>query len=206
MISSWNGYTFTNFPTSKPDGGFMLMNLAEGNYRRQLYTAYNNPNLYSRYNYYSGTTVTWSPWRTLAFTDSTVANANSLGGKAAAQYVTTDTTQTISGVKTFTSKVVLKSICTASMGWADSNAPRLEFHNANSTQNIAFVLTDYDVYRAPAGLKLVGNQGNEWLEAPRFVKTGGTASQFLKADGSVDSRALWCLTHSKSPQQWHRSI
>lgn len=100
--SSWNGYTFTNFPTSKPQGGFMLMNLAEGGYRRQLYTAYNNPNLYVRYNYFNGTAVTWSPWRTFAFTDSTVANADKLGGKAAAQYVTTDTTQTISGAKTFT--------------------------------------------------------------------------------------------------------
>lgn len=183
--SSWNGYTFTNFPTSKPQGGFMLMNLAEGNYRRQLYAAYNNPNLYVRYNYFNGTAVTWSPWHELAFIDSTVANANSLGGKAAAQYVTTDTAQTISGVKTFTSKVVLKGACTPNMGWADINAPRLEFHNADSSQAVGFILTDYDSYRVPAGLKLVGNQGNEWLEAPRFVKTGGTDMQLLRADGGV---------------------
>ena len=160
--SSWNGYTFTNFPTSKPQGGFMLMNLAEGGYRRQLYTAYNNPNLYVRYYYFNGTAVTWSPWRTLAFTDSTVANANSLGGKAAAQYVTTDTAQTISGVKTFKGEQMFV-------------ATGLSYADPWTGINCA--------------IKVTGKIGiTDSVKAASFIKFGGTASQFLMADGSVTTK------------------
>lgn len=109
--------------------------------------------------------------------------------EADGKYVNLTGAQTISGVKTFSSKVILKSTTSASMGYADANAPRLEFHNVDSTQNLALIFTDYDSYRAPAGLKIIGNQGNEWLEAPRFIKSGGTSTQFLKADGSVDGTA-----------------
>ena len=181
--SSWNGYTFTNFPTSKPQGGFMLMNLAEGNYRRQLYTAYNNSNLYVRYYYFNGTAVTWSPWRTLAFTDSTVANANSLGGKAAAQYVTTDTAQEITGIKTFTNYTKIEQALMF------KGAPDGVYFatSANGNLNIS-AHTNYSYvknigYITPSGSLTMGS----------FIKSGGTAAQFLKADGSVDSRAFLVL-------------
>lgn len=181
--SSWNGYTFTNFPTSKPQGGFILMNLAEGNYRRQLYTAYNNPNLYVRYYYFNGTAVTWSPWRTLAFTDSTVANANSLGSKAAAQYVTTDTVQEITGAKTFTNYTKIEQALMF------KGAPDGVYFatSANGNLNIS-AHTNYSYvknigYITPSGSLTMGS----------FIKSGGTAAQFLKADGSVDSRAFLVL-------------
>ena len=181
--SSWNGYTFTNFPTSKPQGGFMLMNLAEGNYRRQLYTAYNNSNLYVRYYYFNGTAVTWSPWRTFAFTDSTVANANSLGGKAAAQYVTTDTVQEITGIKTFTNYTKIEQALMF------KGAPDGVYFatSANGNLNISahtnYLWVKNIGYIRPSGSLTMGS----------FVKSGGTASQFLKADGSVDSRAFLVL-------------
>lgn len=183
--SSWNGYTFTNFPTSKPQGGFMLMNLAEGNYRRQIYTAYNNPNLYVRYYYFNGTIVTWSPWRTLAFTDSTVANANSLGGIAAGDYVTRISDQTISGVKTFTTYVKhTMPVMFKPDGITDGLY--LSPNNAGGININAHKSWSYT-----ASVAQITNAGG--FIGSSFVKSGGTAAQFLKADGSVDSRAFLVL-------------
>ena len=181
--SSWNGYTFTNFPTSKPQGGFMLMNLAEGNYRRQLYAAYNNPNLYVRYYYFNGTATTWSPWHTLAFTDSTVANANSLGGIAAGDYVTRNGDQKIGGVKTFTNCTKIEQALMF------KGAPDGVYFatSANGNLNISahtnYLWVKNIGYIRPSGSLTMGS----------FIKSGGTAAQFLKADGSVDSRAFLVL-------------
>lgn len=181
--SSWNGYTFTNFPTSKPQGGFMLMNLAEGNYRRQLYTAYNNSNLYVRYYYFNGTAVTWSSWRTFAFTDSTVANADKLGGKAAAQYVTTDTVQNITGIKTFTNYTKIEQALMFKGG------PDGIYFSPNDNGNLA--INTHTNYLWVKNIGYIRPSGS--LTMGSFIKSGGTAAQFLKADGSVDSRAFLVL-------------
>lgn len=181
--SSWNGYTFTNFPTSKPQGGFMLMNLAEGNYRRQLYTAYNNSNLYVRYYYFNGTAVTWSPWRTLAFTDSTVANADKLGGIAAADYVTRNGDQKIGGVKIFTTYVKNEM---ASMFKAGSDGIYFAPHTDGSLR-----INTHTNYSYTGYIGRISQDGS--LTMGSFIKSGGTAAQFLKADGSVDSRAFLVL-------------
>ena len=47
--------------------------------------------------------------------------------------------------------------------------PKLQFTAANGSQPVALVYTDFDAYRPPAGLKLMGNQGGEWFEAPRVI-------------------------------------
>jgi hypothetical protein len=46
---------------------------------------------------------------------------------------------------------------------------KLQFAAANGSQPVALVYTDFDTYRPPAGLKLMGNQGGEWLEAPLLI-------------------------------------
>lgn len=61
--------------------------------------------------------------------------------------------------------------------------PRLRFDNSDSSQTVSFIFTDYDSYRAPAGIKLVGNQGNEWFEAPKLIKTGSSDSYVLLGGG-----------------------
>ena len=49
-------------------------------------------------------------------------------------------------------------------------------------QPVSIVYTSYDSYRAPAGLKVMGNQGGEWFEAPNIYCTtlyiGGSAITF----------------------------
>lgn len=46
---------------------------------------------------------------------------------------------------------------------------KLQFAAANGSQPVALVYTDFDAYRPPAGLKLMGNQGGEWFEAPLLI-------------------------------------
>ena len=62
-----NTSTWSNFPTGKPAGGFGLLNITEGGYRRQIFGTYANPHLYTRYQYYSNG-VYWSGWSTIALT------------------------------------------------------------------------------------------------------------------------------------------
>lgn len=64
-MNTWTDTTFTNFPTSKPAGGFMLMVLKEGSYLRQIYSSYNDSHLYQRYQYFSGGKK-WSGWLKIA--------------------------------------------------------------------------------------------------------------------------------------------
>lgn len=50
-----------------------------------------------------------------------------------------------------------------------SAPPKLVFSAANGSQQVAFVYTDFDAYRPPAGIRLMGNQGGEWFEAPWII-------------------------------------
>lgn len=58
-----------------------------------------------------------------------------------------------------------------------------------SASNITAAIgsTTYAPYNADGYLPLSGGTLTGNLTAPKFIKTGGTSSQFLKADGSVDS-------------------
>ncbi|WP_370788604.1 hypothetical protein [Bacteroides nordii] len=121
-----------------------------------------------------------------------------------ANYVTLNTAQSITGIKTFIGNnfnfyhedgylnIVQKSSYTG--GWARG----LNFKNDNDTQyaviggygnantfNYVYIGQSYDsrwITFASTGVK-----SSVDLEATKFKKTGGTSAQFLKADGSVDS-------------------
>jgi hypothetical protein len=120
------------------------------------------------------------------------------------KYVTLNTAQSITGIKTFIGSnfnfyhedgylnIVQKSSYTG--GWARG----LNFKNDNNVQyaviggygnantfNYVYIGQSYDsrwITFASTGVK-----SNVDLEATKFKKTGGTSTQFLKADGSVDS-------------------
>lgn len=83
---------------------------------------------------------------------------------------------------TVTGNIILKGSTNADMTNANIH-PRLRFDNRDSSQTVSFIFTDYDSYRAPAGIKLVGNQGNEWFEAPKLIKTGSSDSYVLLGGG-----------------------
>lgn len=83
---------------------------------------------------------------------------------------------------TVTGNIILKGSTNADMTNANIH-PRLRFDSSDSSQTVSFIFTDYDSYRAPAGIKLVGNQGNEWFEAPKLIKTGSSDSYVLLGGG-----------------------
>lgn len=83
---------------------------------------------------------------------------------------------------TVTGNIILKGSTNVDMTNANIH-PRLRFDNGDSSQTVSFIFTDYDSYRAPAGIKLVGNQGNEWFEAPKLIKTGSSDSYVLLGGG-----------------------
>lgn len=117
----------------------------------------------------------WTAIKTFAFLDDTVANANSLGGKAASQYVTTDTAQTISGAKTFSNGFILNT----DTSWPDSDRS-IPFGVHGTPSTIRFYWVD-------ANKGLTFNPSTGTLKAASFVKRGGTSSQVLMADGSVQT-------------------
>lgn len=55
--------------------------------------------------------------------------------------------------------------------WNSAN-PKILFGNAENGQKVALIYNDYDGQRAPAGITVAGEQGNEYFEAPRLFESG----------------------------------
>lgn len=72
---------------------------------------------------------------------------------------------------TMTGNIILKGGTSTDMTYAGNVHPYIRFDNSDSSQNVSLIFTDYDAYRSPAGIKLVGNQGNEWFEAANIYAT-----------------------------------
>lgn len=119
-----------------------------------------NSNVWVRF----GTGTSWEAWKQLATTGWADGKFLPLAGG------------------TVTGNIILKGSTNANMTNANIH-PRLRFDNSDSSQTVSFIFTDYDSYRAPAGIKLVGNQGNEWFEAPKLIKTGSSDSYVLLGAG-----------------------
>lgn len=119
-----------------------------------------NSNVWVRF----GTGTSWEAWKQLATTGWADGKFLPLAGG------------------TVTGNIILKGSTNTDMTNANIH-PRLRFDNSDSSQTVSFIFTDYDPYRAPAGIKLVGNQGNEWFEAPKLIKTGSSDSYVLLGGG-----------------------
>ena len=119
-----------------------------------------NSNVWVRF----GTGTSWEAWKQLATTGWADGKFLPLAGG------------------TVTGNIILKGSTNADMTNANIH-PRLRFDNSDSSQTVSFIFTDSDSYRAPAGIKLVGNQGNEWFEAPKLIKTGSSDSYVLLGGG-----------------------
>lgn len=73
-MNTWDGTSFTNFPKGKPAGGFSLLVLREGGYKKQIYSDYGDNHLYTRTQHYSNG-IKWNNWSTVALTTDNVASA-----------------------------------------------------------------------------------------------------------------------------------
>lgn len=172
--SGWNAW---DAPTQN---WYSVIKLNHGNgdtyYSRVLAFDFHTDNIYT-HRKQNGTDY---GWRTLAFTDSTVANANSLGGIAAGDYVTRNGDQKIGGVKTFTTYVKNEM---ASMFKAGSDG----IYFAPNTDGSLRINTHTN-YSHTGYIGRISQDGS--LAMGSFIKSGGTASQFLMADGSVVTKKM----------------
>lgn len=56
---------YENFPL-KPEGGFSLIVIKEGGWRRQIFMSYNSHNIYDRISYYTASGTKWKDWKQIA--------------------------------------------------------------------------------------------------------------------------------------------
>ncbi len=121
------------------------------------------------------TAVTQSADRkTLTFTKGTTFLTSH---QSLANYVTLNTAQTISGVKTFSNGFKLNTATSWTSG--DRVIPFSQYDDMSVIR----------YYSDDGGKGLTFNPVTGALKAGSFVMRGGTSAQFLKADGSVDSTA-----------------
>ena len=88
-----------------------------------------------------------------------------------------------SNLKVSTGNILISHSASANMSTSSSN-PQIVF-SENGSQPVQLMYTDYDDYRSPAGLKVLGSQGSEWFEVVGKIYGAG----FVKS-GSSDSYAL----------------
>jgi hypothetical protein len=107
-------------------------------------------------------------------------------GHTHSNYVDLSSAQTISGVKTFSNGLNMNT----GTSWADSDRTIPFGANGDATK-IQYISND-------TNKGLTFNPSTGALKAASFVKRGGTSTQFLKADGSVDSTSYSPTSHNHS--------
>lgn len=146
----------------------------------------------------SGTTITATKGATFLTAHQSLAN-----------YVTLNTTQTITGAKSFNGTLTIntQTILTGaaiSMGSSIGNATYDKYHRIDfgfhsyERINIYEKAVNFFTNGGTTAHTVITNTG---LTAPKFIKSGGTASQFLKADGSVDGNTYLTTSAAASAYQ-----
>ena len=134
----------------------------------------------------SGTTIDSSTWHRLAEADAngyaTRANADGSGNTITSTYAK------LSGA-TFTGNIAISHAASATMT-ADSTNPKITF-SENGTQPVHLIYTDYDNYRSPAGLKVIGGASATpaWFEVEGDIYEAGTklSSKYLGINSAAAS-------------------
>ena len=121
----------------------------------------------------------------------TVLDTNNYTSILEGKYVTQDTAQIITGAKTFGTSINISKI-DLGVGYKQDDVILLRFNGKTTNDTILSANGGKICFRpngtsAPGGQTTIDTDGN--LTAIKFVKLGGTSSQFLKADGSVDSNS-----------------
>lgn len=212
--------TFDPIPSGTPpeqNPNISILNIGNNfNRRKQLAFIYSNDNIYYRRHVDSG----FTNWRRLAFANeipTSVKNPHaltiSLNGTSQGPYdgsaakninitpgsigaATSNHTHPylpLSG-GTVTGNIILKGKTSADMTYSGNIHPYIRFDNSDSDQNVSLIFTDYDTYRRPAGIKLVGNQGNEWFEAANIYATtfyGALSGNATTATTLQTPRTIW---------------
>ena len=192
-MNTWDSsFTFTNFPTAKPGAGFSLLNIKEGNYRRQIYGAYNDNHLYVRSNYYSSSGATWKDWNKVAFVTDNVASATKL------QNPRTIWGQSFDGTKNISGAISGATTINAS---GDVTANRIIITDTDAVRHIEFSRTGYNYITAPAGTSssinfIVNGQELLYANADLSIKNGLVCSGTNNATSLGNSTYRWSGLYS----------
>ena len=93
-----------------------------------------------------------------------------------------------------TNTLTVQKATTGSNAYNSVN-PRLDFKNADASQNIALIFTDYDSVQAPASLTLAGNQGGEYFIAPNIKATSAIYAETDIYIGRDSGTTYWSEIH-----------
>lgn len=185
------GATRNNFPTT--EAGTLLSFPSEYSRANQLYMGYGNAGLWFRGTGFSNGYGAWQK----VLTDTNYASVLGSVYQAKGDYVTVAGTQTITGAKTFSGVLTLANSTintrtAISIGASIGQATYDKYHRIDFGYHSYDRINIYEeaVYFFSNGGTTAHTVINSTgLTAHSFIKNGGTSSQFLKADGSVDSNS-----------------
>ena len=179
-----------NTVTTKPSGvdafGVMRLRTAAGWYGQIMISANTAPGIYYRNANGLSSSVGWKK----------LLDSSNFGDYAADKSHTHPYLPLVGG--TLTGNIILKGGTSTDMTYTGNIHPYIRFDNSNSDQNVSLIFTDYDAYRRPAGIKLVGNQGNEWFEAANIY-----ANMFY---GTLSGNATTATTLQTPRTIWSQSF
>ena len=182
-------YRWDNVPTRYRDSIASVLDLTYSpDWRTQLFVRHiDKTNILVR-SRYSGTT--WGDWRELAFTVSNVASATKLQTAHTLWGQSFDGTANVSGSLSGVGGISFNN----DVKIAPEPLSLSIYTKSGAAQGLAVGRllasnTYTDLSKVPAnGIYSKGNIVTDGaVTATQFIRTGGTASQFLKADGSVDA-------------------
>lgn len=93
----------------------------------------------------------------------------------------------------FAGQLIIQSPTTSSVAYGSTN-PTITFMNSDKSQNCSLIYTDYDAVRSPAGIALIGNQGNEWFQAPRIFGAVWNDYAEYRSSGPIEPGRVICET------------
>lgn len=80
---------------------------------------------------------------------------------------------------TMTDSLTIQKRTSATVTYADKQNPRINFLNVDGSQAVSLIFTDYDTYKTPYGLTLIGNG--------QSTANGGA---YLKVEGDIQSNTI----------------
>ena len=210
-LSSTDAMSTTNYlfsvgdtggwPTTatKPTGtdnafGILHMHLHSGNYFYQLGMDATKNKLHFRSAYNS---TTWGAWNTVLASNNYTDYALSLSGGTMTGDIKGNQTVALGTAANPFHNIVLGGTTSATMTAASTN-PRITFQENTGTQPVHLIYTDYDNYRSPAGLKLIGGTSATpaWFEVEGNIYAAAFKG---KADFAYHTSNAHYSTTSGSP-------
>lgn len=83
----------------------------------------------------------------------------------------------------YSNNLTIQNKTSATVTYADKQNPRINFSNVNGDQAVSLIFTDYDTYKSPYGLTLIGNG--------QSTTNGGA---YLKVEGNVQASTMTAST------------